>query len=117
VELVHQVPANHRARDLAVPMPGDRYLKPQGQAWDVDEREDPAIAANVVSKAWIRERINKTRKEPLILHDENSKDVRAAKLERRLGELGVLWSFPRPRVSNDDQDCASLFRTVKHRPD
>jgi len=42
--------------------------------------------------------------------------VRAATLETRLEELGVLRSFSRPRVSNDNPYSESLFRTVKYRP-
>ena len=37
--------------------------------------------------------------------------------ESRLEELGVLRSFSRPRVSNDNPYSESLFRTVKYRPD
>ena len=40
-------------------------------AWDVAEREDPAIAADLVGRACIRERISKVRKQPLILHADN----------------------------------------------
>jgi len=43
--------------------------------------------------------------------------LRAATLESRLEELGVLRSFSRPRVSNDNPYSKSLFRTVKFRPD
>jgi hypothetical protein len=42
--------------------------------------------------------------------------MRAAILEVRLEELGVLRSFSRPRVSNDNPYSESLFRTVKYRP-
>jgi putative transposase len=86
-------------------------------AWDVDEREDPAIAADLVSRACLRERISKGRKQPLILHADNGNAMRAATLESRLEELGVLRSFSRPRVSNDNPYSESLFRTVKYRPD
>jgi len=34
-------------------------------AWDVAEREDPAIAADLVGRACLRERISKGRKQPL----------------------------------------------------
>jgi putative transposase len=40
-------------------------------AWDVTEPEDPAIAADLVSRACLRERISKSRKQPLILHADN----------------------------------------------
>ena len=86
-------------------------------AWDVAEREDPAIAADLVSRACLRERISKGRKQPLILHADNGNAMRAATLESRLEELGVLRSFSRPRVSNDNPYSESLFRTVKYRPD
>ncbi len=65
-------------------------------AWDVAEREDPAIAADLVSRACIRERISMGRKLPLILHTDNVKAMRAATLEVRLEELGVLRSISRP---------------------
>ena len=42
--------------------------------------------------------------------------MRAATLEVRLEELGVLRSFSRPRVSNDNPYSESLFCTVKYRP-
>jgi putative transposase len=86
-------------------------------AWDVAERENPAIAADLVSRACLRERISKGRRQPLILHADNGNAMRAATLESRLEELGVLRSFSRPRVSNDNPYSESLFRTAKYRPD
>ena len=85
--------------------------------WDVAECEDPAIAADVVSSACLRERISKGRRQPLILHADNGDAMRAATLETRLEALGVLRSFSRPRVSNDNPFSESLFRTAKYRPD
>ena len=86
-------------------------------AWDVADREEAQIAADLVSRACLRERISKGRPQPLILHADNGNAMRAATLERRLEELGVLRSFSRPRVSNDNPYSESLFRTVKYRPD
>jgi putative transposase len=86
-------------------------------AWDVAERENPAIAADLVSRACLRERISKGRRQPLTLHADNGNAMRAATLESRLEELGVLRSFSRPRVSNDNPYSESLFRTAKYRPD
>jgi transposase InsO family protein len=43
--------------------------------------------------------------------------MRGATLESRLEEMGVLRSFSRPRVSNDNPYTESLFLTVKYRPD
>ena len=86
-------------------------------AWNVAEREDQAIAADLVSRACLRERISRGRSHPLILHADNGNAMRAATLIRRLEELGVLRSFSRPRVSNDNPYSDSLFRTAKHHPD
>ena len=81
-------------------------------ARDVDEREDPAIAADLGSRACLREPISKGRKQPLILHADNDNAMRSETLESRLEELGVLRSFSRPRVANDNPYSESLFRTV-----
>ena len=62
-------------------------------------------------------RISKGRKQPLILHADNGNAMRAATLECRLEELGVLRSILRPRVSNNNPYSESLFRTVKYRAD
>jgi putative transposase len=82
-------------------------------AWDVAEREDPTIGADLVSRACLRERISRGHKQPLILHADNGNAMRAAMLESRLEELGVLRSFSRPRVSNDNPYSESLFRKAK----
>ena len=88
--------------------------------WDVAERENPAIAADLISRACLRERISKGRSkgrsQPLTLHADNGNAMRAATVESRLEELGVLGSFSRPRVSNDNPCSESLFRTAKYRP-
>ena len=85
-------------------------------AWDVAERENQAIAADLVSRACLRERVSKGRKQPLILHADNGNAMRAATLESRLEGLDVLRSFSRPRVSNDNPYSESLFRIAKYRP-
>ena len=69
-------------------------------AWDVADREDSAIAADLVSRACLRERISKSRQQPLILHADNGNAMRAATLESRLEELGVLRSFSRETLEN-----------------
>ena len=86
-------------------------------AWDVAEVESAELAADLVSRACLRERISKGRQQPLTLHADNGNAMRAATLESRLEELGVLRSFSRPRVSNDNPYSESLFRTVKYRHD
>jgi transposase InsO family protein len=94
-------------------------------AWDVAEVESADIAAELVQRACLKERYRRPRgfgdnqppQQPLILHADNGNAMRAATLESRLEELGVLRSFSRPRVSNDNPFSEALFRTVKYRPD
>ena len=85
-------------------------------ALNEEQCEDAKLAAELVSRACLKERISKRRSQPLILHADNGSSMRGAALEVRLEELGVLRSFSRPRVSNDNPYSESLFRTVKYRP-
>jgi putative transposase len=71
-------------------------------AWDVAERENPAIAAVPVSKACLRELISKGRKQQPILHSDIGNAQRSARQESRLEKLGVLSSFSRPLLSKDN---------------
>lgn len=94
-------------------------------AWDVAEVESAEIAAELVQRACLKERYRRPsgfgthqcHQPPLILHADNGNAMRGATLESRLEEMGVLRSFSRPRVSNDNPYSESLFRTVKYRPD
>ncbi len=81
------------------------------------EREEALVAADLISRACIRERISSRRQRGLVLHADNGSAMRAATLEVRLEELGVLRSFSRPRVSNDNPYSEELFRTAKYRPE
>ena len=85
--------------------------------WDVTERKDSAIASDLMSRACLRERISKGRRQLLILHADNGNVMRAVTLESRLEELGVLRPFSKPRVSNENPYLKVLFRTAKYRPD
>jgi transposase InsO family protein len=93
--------------------------------WDVAEVESAEIAADLVQRACLKERYQRPTSgfgshqchQPLILHADNGNAMRGATLESRLEEMGVLRSFSRPRVSNDNPYSESLFRTLKYRPD
>jgi hypothetical protein len=69
-------------------------------AWDVAEREGPAIAVDQVGRVCLKERMSEGWKQPLVQRTDNA--MSAATLESRMEELGVLRSFSRPRVSNKD---------------
>lgn len=57
-------------------------------AWDVAEREDLAIAADLISRARLRERISKGRWEPLVLHADNGNASPQASRRVACGHVG-----------------------------
>ena len=68
VKLGHHLPAIKSAWRVALSLSGDRRWSRKVVAWDVAEREDPAIAADLVRRAFLRERISKWRQIPLTMH-------------------------------------------------
>lgn len=52
----------------------------------------------------------------LVLHADNGGPMKGATMVATLERLGVLPSFSRPGVSNDNPFSEALFRTLKYRP-
>ena len=52
----------------------------------------------------------------VVLHSDNGTAMKGATMLATLEKLGVVPSFSRPRVSNDNPYAESLFRTCKYRP-
>lgn len=55
--------------------------------------------------------------EGLILHSDNGSPMKGSTMLATLQHLGVMPSFSRPQVSNDNPYSESLFRTLKYRPE
>jgi putative transposase len=55
--------------------------------------------------------------EELVLHSDNGGPMKGATMLATLHKLGVIPSFSRPSVSNDNPFSESLFRTMKYRPE
>ena len=53
----------------------------------------------------------------LVLHSDNGGPMKGATMLATLYKLGVIPSFSRPSVSNDNPYSESLFRTMKYRPE
>lgn len=79
--------------------------------WEVVETESAEHAASVIQKACLREA---TVGQPLLLHADNGAPLKGATLLATLQRLGVVPSFSRPAVSNDNPYSEALFRTVKY---
>ncbi len=55
--------------------------------------------------------------ENLVLHSDNGGPMKGSTMLATPQRLGVVPSFSRPKVSNDNPYSESLFRTFKYRPD
>jgi transposase InsO family protein len=55
--------------------------------------------------------------EELVLHSDNGGPMKGATMLATLHKLGIIPSFSRPSVSNDNPFSESLFRTMKYRPE
>ena len=53
----------------------------------------------------------------LVLHADNGGPMKGATMLATLHKLGIIPSFSRPSVSNDNPYSESLFRTMKYRPE
>ena len=81
--------------------------------YEVYEEESGEHAVSVLQRSFLSEKcFNK----PLVLHSDNGAPMKSQTLKIKLEELGVLSSYSRPRVSNDNAYAESVFRTLKYRP-
>ena len=82
--------------------------------WQVYENESSAQAANLMTDICQREGIKPNQ---VTLHSDNGSPMKGATMLATLQQLGVIPSFSRPSVSNDNPYSESLFRTLKYRPE
>jgi transposase InsO family protein len=82
--------------------------------WQVYEAESSALAADLMTDICRREGVNQ---QQVTLHSDNGSPMKGATLLATLHTLGVIPSFSRPSVSNDNPYSESLFRTLKYRPE
>ena len=81
--------------------------------WEVHESEDSVHAATLIRKACLAEGIHA---DQLVLHSDNGSPMKGATMLAMLQRLGVMPSFSRPSVSDDNPYSESLFRTLKYGP-
>lgn len=82
--------------------------------WQIYETESSELASEVMRDICIREHIAP---DQVVLHSDNGSPMKGATMLATLHALGVMPSFSRPSVSNDNPYSESLFRTLKYRPD
>jgi transposase InsO family protein len=81
--------------------------------WQVAARETAVIAAELVAQVC---RDNDLDVRGLVLHSDNGAPMRSNTMIATLQWLGVIPSFSRPHVSNDNPYSEALFRTLKYGP-
>ena len=82
--------------------------------WAVHEKESCEFATALILEAFLREGVDT---EPLVLHSDNAGPMKGATLLATLQNLGIVPSFSRPRVCDDNPYSEALFRTLKYRPE
>ncbi len=81
--------------------------------WEIHHDETSEHASALIAKACLKHGIAK---DQLVLHSDNGSPMKGATMLATLQRLGVMPSFSRPSVSDDNPYSESLFRTVKYCP-
>ncbi len=81
------------------------------RGWEIYEKESAKYASELISKICRENNIGN-----VILHSDNGSPMKGATMLATLQKLGVVPSFSRPSVSNDNPYSESLFKTVKYVP-
>lgn len=82
--------------------------------WQVYDTESSDYAADVLVDVCHREGIEPGQ---VVLHSDNGSPMKGATMLATLQQLGVVPSFSRPAVSNDNPYSEALFKTLKYRPE
>ena len=107
------LPSKVRGHFYYLYMVMDLYSR-KAVACQVYDTESGDLAADLITDGCIREGIPK---DQVTLHSDNGSPMKAATMLAKLQDLGVMPSFSRPSVSNDNPFSESLFKTLKYRPE
>lgn len=81
--------------------------------WEIHENETSEHASALIRKACLSEGVIQR---DLVLHSDNGSPMKGATMLATLQKLGIIPSFSRPAVSNDNPYSESLFGTMKYTP-
>ena len=82
--------------------------------WQIYEDESSEWAADIVRDIAQREGFTP---EQITLHSDNGGPMKGASMLAAMQALGIMPSFSRPAVSNDNPYSEALFKTLKYRPE
>lgn len=81
--------------------------------WDVHDKESGEHSSMLLANICRDEGVSKNE---VSLHSDNGSPMKAATMLVTMQRLGVMPSFSRPSVSNDNPFSESLFKTMKYCP-
>lgn len=81
--------------------------------WDIHATQESSLSAVLLEEICINEKIDKHQ---LVVHADNGGPMKGATMLATMQKLGVVPSFSRPSVSNDNPFSESLFKTLKYCP-
>lgn len=81
--------------------------------WDIHEQESPEHSSKLLREIYDREGIEP---DQLSVHADNGGPMKGATMIATMQRLGIVPSFSRPSVSNDNPFSESLFKTLKYCP-
>jgi putative transposase len=79
--------------------------------WEIHNEESEDLAKNLFSRISLERNLNGVK-----LHSDNGSPMKGSTMLMTLYSLGVLPSFSRPRVSDDNAFSEALFKTIKYMP-
>jgi putative transposase len=79
--------------------------------WSIHYNESGSHAARLIKQACLDENVSQ---DQLVLHSDNGASMKGLTMLTMLQELGVIPSFSRPSVSNDNPYSEALFKTAKY---
>ncbi|VXB12104.1 hypothetical protein ENHYD8BJ_140002 [Enhydrobacter sp. 8BJ] len=81
--------------------------------YEAYDKEPGDLAAKLLERTLLNENAIGA---GVVLHSDNGAVMKSQTLRMKAYELGVLTSYSRPRVSNDNPFAESVFRSVKYAP-
>jgi transposase InsO family protein len=81
--------------------------------WELHDHETAEQAAMLIQRICADAGVDPA---GLVLHSDNGKPMRGSTMIATLQWLGIVPSFSRPHVCNDNPYSEALFRTLKHTP-
>lgn len=81
--------------------------------WTVENEESMEHGAELIQRSCMKLGVDPN---GLVLHSDNGGPMKGSTMLATLQRLGIVPSFSRPRVSDDNPYSEALFRTLKYRP-